>query len=103
VLALLMARGAVLDAHFGDCHLRHADQHVHSECPCDRRHGRERFEVPDRRRHAEVDPAAAADDAINIARFEEVADHHLGSGGSEGRRTFVVAPHHGANRKTSIE
>jgi hypothetical protein len=30
----------------------------------------------------EVDPAAAADDAINITRFEEVADHHLGAGGS---------------------
>jgi len=30
----------------------------------------------------EVDPAAAADDAINITRFEEVAHHHLGAGSS---------------------
>src|SRR5216684_1729723 len=53
--------------------------------------------------HAEVDPAAAADDAINITRFEEVADHHFGAGGSQERRPFVLAPHHGANRKPSIE
>ena len=41
--------------------------------------------------------------AMNITRFEEVADHHLGARGSEGRRPFVLASHHRANRKPSIE
>jgi hypothetical protein len=62
-----------------------------------------RLEVPGGDGHAEVDPAAAADDAINITRIEEVTDHHLGAGGSQGRSPFVLAPHHGANPKPSIE
>src|ERR1700730_8079952 len=82
VLPLLMARGGVLDAHLGDCHLGHVDQRGHSGFPRHGRHGYGRLEVPGGHGHAEVDPAAAADDAINITRFEEVADHHLGAGGS---------------------
>jgi hypothetical protein len=31
VLPLLTARGGVLDAHLGDCHLRHVDQSVDSK------------------------------------------------------------------------
>jgi hypothetical protein len=69
-------------ASLGDCHLRHVDQRVHSGFPCHNRHGYGRFEVPGRPRHAEVDPAAAAHDSINISWFEEVADHYLGAGGS---------------------
>ena len=62
-----------------------------------------RLEVPGGHGHAEVDPAAAADDAINITWFEEVADRHFGARGSQRRRPFVLAPHHGANRKSSVE
>jgi len=43
---------------------------------------RHRVEVPGGHGHAEVNPGAAADDARNLTRFEEVADHHLGAGGS---------------------
>jgi hypothetical protein len=53
----------------------------HSGFPRHGRHGQCRLEVPSGHGHAEVDPAAAADDAINITRFEEVADHHLGARG----------------------
>src|ERR1700687_3711840 len=98
-----MARGGVLDAHLGDCHLGHVDQRVHSGFPRHGRHGYGRLEVPGGHGHAEVDPAAAADDAIDITRCEEVADHHLGAGGSQRRSPFVLAPHHGANPKPSIE
>jgi hypothetical protein len=46
------------------------------------RHSYGRLEVAGGHGHVEVDPAATADDAINITRFEEVADHHLGASGS---------------------
>ena len=39
MLPLLTARGGVLDAHLGDCHLGHVDQGVHPDFPGDRRHG----------------------------------------------------------------
>jgi hypothetical protein len=40
------------------------------------------LEVRGGHRHAEVDPPAAADDAIDITGFEQVADHNLGARGS---------------------
>jgi hypothetical protein len=43
-------------------------------------------------------PADAATDPIDVGRFEQVSDHHLGPGGPQGRR-----PDHGANRKLAIE
>jgi hypothetical protein len=66
VLPLLMARGGVLDAHLGDCHLGHVDQRAHSGFPRHGRHGYARLEVSGGHGHTEVDPAAAADGAINI-------------------------------------
>src|SRR5262249_56546505 len=53
--------------------------------------------------HAEVDPPTAADDSINVARFEEVSNHHLGAGGPQGRRPVVLAADHGANRKPALQ
>jgi len=53
--------------------------------------------------HTEVDSPAAANDAIDVGGFEEVSDHYLGSGGSQGRRPLVLAAHHGANRKPTLE
>jgi len=58
------------------------DQRVHFGFPRHGRHGQGRLEVPGGHGHAEVDPPAAADDAIDITRFEQVADHHLGARGS---------------------
>src|ERR1700738_1724813 len=57
----------------GACHLGHVDQRVHSGFPRHGRHGYGCLEVPGGYGHAEVDPAAAADDAIDITRFEAVA------------------------------
>ena len=56
MLPLLGARRGVLDAHLGDCHLRHVDQSVDSKLPSDRRHGHGRFQVTGGYGHAEVDP-----------------------------------------------
>src|SRR5207247_6113318 len=52
---------------------------------------------------AERDPPTAADDPIDVGRFEEVADHHLGASGPQGRRPVVLAADHGAHRKPAIE
>ena len=71
--------------------------------PRDRRHGHGRLQVASGHGHAEVDPPTAVDDSIDIGRFEEVSDHHLGAGGSQGRRPVVLAADHGANRKPAIE
>src|SRR5882724_1121757 len=103
VLPLLRARGGVLDAHLGDGHLGHVDQGVHPDVPGDRRHGHGRLQVLGGHGHAEVDPPTAADDPIDVGRFEEVSDHHLGAGGPQGRRPVVLAADHGANRKPAIE
>ena len=70
MLPLLRARRGVLDAHLGDCHLRHVDQSVDSKFPSDRRHGHGRFQVSGGYGHAEVDAPAAVNDAIDIGRFE---------------------------------
>jgi hypothetical protein len=56
MLPLLRARRGVLDAHLGDCHLRHVDQSVDSKFPSDRRHDHGRFQVTGGCGHAEVDP-----------------------------------------------
>jgi hypothetical protein len=61
------------------------------------------FQVTDGYGHAEVDPPTAADDPIDVGRFEQVSDHHLGAGGREGRRPVVLAADHGANRKLALE
>jgi hypothetical protein len=45
-------------------------------------HGYGRLEVPGGHGHGEAGPAAAVDDAINITRIEEVAEHDLGTGGA---------------------
>jgi hypothetical protein len=34
---------------------------------------------------------------MHVCRFEQVADHHLGPGGPQGRRALVVAVDHGAD------
>ena len=78
MLPLLRARRGVLDAHLGNSHLRHIDQSVDSKFRSDRRHGHDRFQVTGGYGHAEVDPPAAGNDAIDIGRFEEVSDDHLG-------------------------
>jgi hypothetical protein len=52
---------------------------------------------------AEVDPPTAADDPIDVGRFEQVSHHHLGASGPQGRRPAVLAANHGANRKPAIE
>jgi hypothetical protein len=70
VLPLLTARGGVLNAHLGDGHLRRVDHGVHPDFPGDHRHGGRRFQVPGRHGHAEVDPPTAADDPIDVGRFE---------------------------------
>jgi hypothetical protein len=46
---------------------------------------------------------AAADDAIDVGRFEQVADHDLGASGPQGRRPVILAADHGANRKPALE
>jgi hypothetical protein len=76
---------------------------VHPDVPGDRRHGHGRLQVPGGHGHAEVDPPTAADDPIDVGRFEEVADHHLGAGGPQGRRSVVLTADHGANRKPALE
>src|SRR6185437_8133010 len=59
--------------------------------------------IPGGHGHAEVDPPAAADDPINVGRFQEVADHHLGASGPQGRRPLVLASDHGADREASLQ
>jgi hypothetical protein len=88
---------------FGDGHLRHVDQGVHPDFPGDRRHSHARLQIPGRHGHAEVNPPATADHPINVARFEEVSKHHLGTSGPQGRCAVVLAADHGANRKPAIE
>src|SRR4029453_8848066 len=53
--------------------------------------------------HAEVDPPAAADDPIDVGRFEQVSDHNFGASGTQGRGPVVLAADHGANRKPALE
>jgi hypothetical protein len=103
VLPLLTARGGVLDAHLGDRHLGHVDEGVHPDFPGDRRHGHGRLQVPGGHGHAEVESPTAADHPIDVGRFEEVSDHHLGARVPQGRRPVVLAADHGANRKPAIE
>src|SRR5215472_14820609 len=40
---------------------------------------------------------------MHVCRFEQVADHHLGPGGPQGRRPLVVAVDHGADGEPPIE
>src|SRR6202043_1145820 len=61
------------------------------------------LEVTGRHGHAEVDSPTAVDDPIDIGRFEQVSDHHLGAGGPQRCRPIILATHHGANRKPAIE
>ena len=103
VLPLLTARGGVPDAHLGDGHLGHVDQGVHPDFPGDRRHRDGRLQVAGRNGHAEVDPPAAADDAEDVGRFEQVPDDHFGAGGPQGGRPVVLAADHGADRQPAIE
>jgi hypothetical protein len=93
----------VLDAHLGDGHLGHVDQGIHPDFPGDRGHGHRRLQVSGRHGHAEVDPPTAADDPIDVGRFEEISHHYLGASGPQGRRPVVLAADHGANRKPTIE
>src|SRR5882672_1388690 len=44
----------------------------------ERGHGR--LQVPGGHGHAEVDPPTPADDPMDVGRFEQVSDHHLGAG-----------------------
>jgi hypothetical protein len=53
--------------------------------------------------HAEIDPPTAINDAIDIGRFEQVSDDHLGASGSQGRSALVLATDHGANRQPTLE
>jgi hypothetical protein len=69
----------------------------------DRRHGHGRRQVPGGHGHANVVPPIAADDLLDVGRFESVSDHHLGTGGPQGRCPLVLAAGHGANEKTAIE
>src|SRR5262249_6353417 len=103
VLALLRARGGVLDAHLGDGHLGHVDQGGHPDLPSDRRHGHGCLEIPGGHGHAEVDSPAAFDDPKDVGRFEQVSGYHLGASGSQGCRSFVLAVDHGADRKPAIK
>ena len=103
VLPLLRARGGVLDAHLGDGHLGHVDQRVHSEFPGDRRHRHGRLQVTGGHGHPEVDPPGAAEGAVHVRRFEEVADHHLGPGGPQRRRPLVLTADQGADRQPAVE
>jgi hypothetical protein len=48
----------------------HVDTGVHPDFAGDRRHGHARLQVPRRNGHAEVDPPTAADDPIDVGRFE---------------------------------
>jgi hypothetical protein len=83
--------------------LGHVDQGVHPDFPGDRRHGHGRFQVAGGHGHAEVDSPTATDDPIDVGRFEEVSDHHLGASGPQAHRPIVLAAHHGANREPAIE
>jgi len=103
VLALLRAGGGVLDAHLRDGHLGHVDQGGYPDLPGDRRHDHGCLQIPGGHRHAEVDPPAAFDDPIDVDGFEQVSGHHLGASRPQGRRSFVLAVNHGANRKPAIE
>jgi hypothetical protein len=60
--------------------------------------GRRVIQVPGGHGHAEVESPAAADDPVDVGRFEEVSHHHLGAGGAQGCRPIVVAADHGADR-----
>ena len=40
---------------------------------------------------------------MDVGRFEEVSDDHLGASGPQGRRPVVLAVDHRANRKPAIE
>src|SRR5262252_668077 len=103
VLALLRARGGVLNAHLGDGHLGHVNQGGHPDLPGDRRHDHGCLQIPSGNRHAEVDSQAAFNDPLDVGRFEQVSGHHLGASGSQGCRSFVLAVNHGADRKPAIE
>ena len=103
VLPLLAARGGVVDVHLGDGHLGHVDQGVHPEFPGDRRHRHGRLQVPGGHGHAEVHPPGAADGPVDVGRFEQVPDHHLGPGGPQGRRPVVLAADQGADREPAVE
>src|SRR5215469_12732150 len=103
VLALLRARGLVLDAHLGDGHLGHVDQGGYPDFPGDRRHDHGCLQIPGGHGHAEVDPPAALSDPKDIGRFEQVSGHDLGASGPQRRRSFVLAMDHGADRKPAIE
>src|SRR5262245_21406260 len=103
VLSLLMTRGGLLDAHLGDGQLGYVDQRVHPDLAGDRRHDGRRFEITLGDRHAEVDAPAALDGAVDVARLEQIPDHHVGAGGSQGRSAVVLLPDHGANPKSALE
>jgi hypothetical protein len=70
VLPLLKARCRGLDAHLGDVLLGHFDKGVHPDFAGDRRDGRARLQVPRRNGHADLGPPTAADDPIDVGRFE---------------------------------
>jgi hypothetical protein len=103
VLPLLTARGGVLNAHLGDGHLGHVDQGVHAQFPGDRRHGHGRLQIPGGHGQTKVDPPTAVDDPIDIGRFEQVSDHHLGASCPQIRRPFVLAADQCANRKPALK
>jgi hypothetical protein len=46
---------------------------------------------------------SAADDPADVGRFEEVTDHHLGTGGPQGSRPVVLAVDQGADREPALE
>src|SRR5262245_53303859 len=68
-----------------------------------RRHGHGGLEVPGGHGHAEVDPPTAADDPIDVSRFEKVSDQHLGASNPQRRRPVVLAADHRANPKPALK
>lgn len=67
------------------------------------RHDHGCLKVAGRQRHAEVDSTTAVDDPIDVGRFQEVSEHHLGAGRSQGRCPVVLTTVHGANRKAAVK
>ena len=45
----------------------------------------------------------AAHDPKDVGRLEQITDHHIGAGGPQRGRPFVLAAHHGAHRKPATE
>src|SRR5262249_52473378 len=69
----------------------------------DRCHSHGRLQVPGGNGHAEIDASTAADGPVDVRRFEQVSDHHLGAGVPQGHRAIVLAVDHRANGKPPVE